>query len=205
MPFSLAPLPYASDALEPLISKETLAFHHGKHHAAYVAKLNELTAGTPLESKSIEDIVRARAEVAPGVFNSAAQTWNHDFYWKSLAPPKDGSYGLPTGAVTARIDDSFGSFDAFKKEFSAAAAGHFGSGWAWLVLDRASGKLRVVQTHDAGSALEDPNLHPILTCDVWEHAYYIDYRNARAAYIDAWWKLANWDFAEEQLLSAAKV
>ena len=191
MAFTLPELPYALDALAPHISKETLEFHHGKHHAGYVAKLNAaVESDGALAGKSLEDLITSQKG---GVFNNAAQIYNHSFYWKCLSP-KGG--GEPSGAIAKAIDESFGSFAAFKEQFSAAAGGHFGSGWAWLVQD--GGKLAIVATHDAGCPLTDGK-KPVLTCDVWEHAYYIDYRNARPSYIAAWWNLVNWDFANENL------
>ncbi|MCB9693026.1 MAG: superoxide dismutase [Alphaproteobacteria bacterium] len=192
MTHELPALPYASDALEPHISAETLSFHHGKHHAAYVSKLNAAVDATPaLQGKSLEELVKT---TSGGVFNNAAQTWNHTFYWHSMSPTGGGE---PTGAIKAAIDRDFGSFAKFKEAFTNEAATHFGSGWAWLVKNGA-GKLEIVSTHDAGCPLTDGKT-PILTCDVWEHAYYVDRRNARPAYIDAWWALVNWDFANENL------
>ncbi|MGH8370598.1 MAG: superoxide dismutase [Gammaproteobacteria bacterium] len=183
----LPELPYAMDALAPHISKETLEFHYGKHHKAYVDKLNSLIPGTEFENAGLEDIVKKAKGV---MFNQAAQIWNHTFYWHSLSP-KGGSE--PSGKLADAIKQSFGSFDAFKKEFSDKAAGQFGSGWAWLV-KKTDGKLAVVQTGNADTPLTGSD-KPLLTCDVWEHAYYIDYRNARPKYIEAWWKLVNWEFA----------
>ncbi len=191
MPFTLPELPYALDALAPHISQETLQFHHGKHHAGYVAKLNAAVEGdAALAGKSLEDLITSQSG---GVFNNAAQIYNHSFYWQCLSP-KGG--GEPSGAIAKAIDGSFGSFSAFKEKLSAVAGGHFGSGWAWLVKD--GDKLAVVDTHDAGCPLTQ-GLKPILTCDVWEHAYYIDYRNARPKYIEAWWNLVSWDFANANL------
>eukprot|EP00002_Diphylleia_rotans_P008755 TRINITY_DN18743_c0_g1_i1.p1 TRINITY_DN18743_c0_g1~~TRINITY_DN18743_c0_g1_i1.p1 ORF type:complete len:197 (-),score=22.80 TRINITY_DN18743_c0_g1_i1:290-880(-) len=188
----LPPLPYARDALAPHISAETLDFHYGKHHQTYVTNLNKLVDGTDLAAKSLEDLVKT---AAPGpVFNNAAQIWNHTFYWNSLKP---NGGGQPTGALLEAIVADFGSYEAFKEKFSAAATTHFGSGWAWLVRN-ASGKLEVVSTHDAGCPLRD-NATPALVVDVWEHAYYIDYRNARANYLNAWWSLVNWEFAAKNL------
>jgi superoxide dismutase, Fe-Mn family len=191
MAFELPELPYAMDALAPHVSKETLEYHYGKHHNAYVTKLNAAVPGSEFEGKSLEDIVMT---AEGGVFNNAAQVWNHTFYWHSLSPNGGGE---PTGAIKAKIEADFGSFDAFKDAFTNAAATHFGSGWAWLVLN-AEGKLEVTSTHDAGCPVRE-GLKPILTCDVWEHAYYVDYRNARPKYIDAWWSLVNWDFANANL------
>lgn len=192
MAHTLPDLPYSKDALAPHISNETLEFHYGKHHAGYVAKLNAaVEKDSSLAGKSLEDLIRSQSG---GVFNNAAQIWNHTFYWNSLSP-KGG--GEPSGAIADAINKAFGSFGDFKNEFSAAAGGHFGSGWAWLVKDD-GGNLAIVDTHDAGNPLT-AGKSPILTCDVWEHAYYIDYRNARPSYIEAWWNLVNWDFANKNL------
>lgn len=189
MAFTLPELPYSKDALAPHISAETLDFHHGKHHAAYVTNLNKFVEqDASLSGKSLEDIIRT----AKGpVFNNAAQVWNHTFYWNSMRP---GGGGEPTGKVKAAIDKSFGSFSAFKEQFSAKATGHFASGWAWLVKD--GDGVAIIDTHDAGCPLTMDKT-ALLTCDVWEHAYYVDYRNARAKYIEAWWNLVNWDFANK--------
>ncbi|PIP01609.1 MAG: superoxide dismutase [Fe] [Zetaproteobacteria bacterium CG12_big_fil_rev_8_21_14_0_65_54_13] len=186
MKFELSPLPYARDALAPLISQETLDYHYGKHHNSYVTNLNNLIVGTIFEESTLDEIIVK----ADGVlFNNAAQVWNHSFYWRCLSP--DGG-GEPAGELLAAIDAAFGSFDAFKQQFSASAAGNFGSGWTWLVKQKGD-ELAIINTANAGNPLTD-ELTPLLTCDVWEHAYYIDYRNARPAYIEAFWKLANWDF-----------
>lgn len=192
MTIQLPELPYAQDALSPHISAETLEFHHGKHHATYVTKLNDAIKGTDLEGKDLVEIVRA---ASGGTFNNAAQVWNHTFYWHSLSPTGGGE---PTGAIKDAIDAKFGSFDKFKEEFAASAVGNFGSGWTWLVKD-ASGALAIVNTDDAETPLTDTSVTPILTLDVWEHAYYIDYRNARPKYIEAYWNLVNWDFANANL------
>ena len=191
MPFTLPELPYPKNALAPHISQETLEFHHGKHHNAYVTKLNELTAGKDLANKSLDELVRT---TEGPTFNQAAQIWNHTFYWHSMRPSGGGE---PTGAVALAIKRDFGSFGDFKEKMTAAAIGHFGSGWAWLVKD-AAGKLEIVQTHDAGCPLTLGKT-PLLTCDVWEHAYYVDYRNARAKYVESWWNLVNWDHANKNL------
>lgn len=191
MAFELPELPFAKDALDPHISARTLDFHHGKHHNAYVTKLNAMTEGTDKASKSLEDLIKSETG---GLFNQAAQTWNHTFYWHSLSPSGGGE---PTGPIADAIKSDLGGFAAFKEKFSAEAAGHFGSGWAWLVRNQ-SGKLEVVSTHDAGNPMTDGHT-PILTCDVWEHAYYLDYQNARPKYIDAWWNLVNWEFANQNL------
>jgi len=187
MSFELPALPYAKNALAPHISEETLEYHYGKHHQAYVTNLNNLTAGSDLASKSLEELIRTQKG---GIFNNAAQVWNHTFYWNSLSPQGGGE---PTGNLATAINASFGSFAAFKEQFSKAAVGQFGSGWAWLVKD-ASGKLSIEATSNADCPLQTGKT-AILTCDVWEHAYYIDYRNARAKYVEAFWNLVNWDFA----------
>ncbi len=192
MAFSLPSLPYAKNALAPSISEETLEYHHGKHHQAYVTNLNNLTEGNPLQHKSLEEIITSESGA---IFNNAAQIWNHTFYWHSMAPKAGGA---PHGKIADAIIDSFGTFQAFKEQFSKAAAGQFGSGWAWLVREQNNGRLFIETTSNAGCPLTEGN-EPILTCDVWEHAYYIDYRNARAKYIEAWWDLVNWDFANSRL------
>ena len=187
MQHELPALPYAMDALQPHISKETLEFHYGKHHQAYVTNLNNLVKGTEFENMSLEDIIR---KSKAGIFNNAAQIWNHTFYWHSLSP-KGG--GKPTGALAKAIDAKFGSFDEFKKQFSAAAVGTFGSGWAWLVKNT-DGTVAIESTSNAATPLTTDK-KPLLTCDVWEHAYYIDYRNRRPDYVGAFWNLVNWEFA----------
>ncbi len=188
MAIELPPLPYADTALAPHISKETLEFHYGKHHRAYVTKLNELIANTPLEGKSLEDIVR---NSSGPTFNNAAQVWNHTFYWHSMKP---NGGGKPTGAIAQAINESFGSYDDFRKQFADAGATQFGSGWAWLVKD--GGKLKVVKTPNAETPLTT-SAKPLLTMDVWEHAYYIDYRNLRPKFVETFLdKLVNWKFAE---------
>ena len=186
-PFELPALPYALDALVPHISKETLEYHYGKHHMTYVTNLNNLVKDTEFANKSLEDIIMT----AKGpIFNNAAQIWNHTFYWHSMSP---NGGGKPTGKLLAAIERDFGSFDKFKEDFSKITIGTFGSGWGWLVKD-ADGKLSVVSTSNAGTPLTEGKT-PLLTCDVWEHAYYIDYRNLRAKYVDAFWALVNWEFA----------
>jgi Fe-Mn family superoxide dismutase len=187
----LPPLPYAPDALAPYISAETLEFHYGKHHATYVTNLNNLIAGTEFENLSLEEIVKRSSG---GIFNNAAQVWNHTFYWNGLKP---NGGGAPTGAIAAAIDAAFGSFDQFREDFTKCAVTTFGSGWAWLVKN-ADGSLALVSTSNAGCPLTAGQT-PILTCDVWEHAYYIDYRNARPKYLEAFWNLVNWDFASANL------
>jgi Fe-Mn family superoxide dismutase len=185
----LPPLPYAMNALAPAISEETLQYHYGKHHAAYVTNLNKLIPGTPFEALSLEEIVR---KSEGGVFNNAAQVWNHTFYWNCLGP---GRGGEPTGAIGQAIQQAFGSFAAFKERFSQAAVGQFGSGWAWLVRTP-DGGVSIESTGNAATPLRDGR-KPLLTCDVWEHAYYIDYRNARPNYVNAFWSLVNWDFVNQ--------
>jgi Fe-Mn family superoxide dismutase len=191
MQHQLPPLPYALDALQPHISKETLEFHYGKHHAAYVTNLNNLIKGTEFENASLEDIIK---KSSGGVFNNAAQVWNHTFYWSSLAP-KGG--GQPSGAVAAAISKKWGSFDAFKEAFTKSAIGNFGSGWTWLV-KKPDGSVDIVNTSNAATPLTGAD-KPVLTCDVWEHAYYIDYRNRRPDYLGAFWNLVNWEFAAKNL------
>ncbi|MHC4815296.1 MAG: superoxide dismutase [Planctomycetota bacterium] len=191
MTFELPLLPYSKDGLSPHLSVETLDFHHGKHHQAYVTNLNNLVRGTEWESKSLEEIIRT---AEGGMFNNGAQVWNHTFYWNSINP-KGG--GEPTGAVLEAISAAFGSSVGFKEQFTKAAVSHFGSGWAWLVKD-AAGKLSIETTPNAGCPLRDGKT-PLLTCDLWEHAYYIDYRNARPKYVEAFWKLVNWEFAAGNL------
>ena len=175
------------DALQPHISKETLEFHYGKHHQTYVTNLNNLVKGTEFETQSLEDIIK---KSSGGVFNNAAQIWNHTFYWNSLSP-KGG--GEPKGALADAINKKFGSFAAFKEAFAKSAAGNFGSGWTWLVKAR-DGSVDIANTSNAATPLTGDD-KPLLTCDVWEHAYYIDYRNARPKYVEAFWNLVNWDFA----------
>ena len=187
MEHTLPPLPYAHDALAPHISKETLEFHHDKHHQTYVTNLNNLIKGTEHENKSLEEIVKSSSG---GVFNNAAQVWNHTFYWECLGP---NAGGAPAGALGDAINAKWGSFDKFKEEFTKTAVGTFGSGWAWLV-KKADGSLDLVSTSNAATPLTT-DAKPLLTCDVWEHAYYIDYRNARPKYVEAFWNVVNWDFA----------
>ncbi|MBP0627577.1 MULTISPECIES: superoxide dismutase [Fe] [unclassified Cupriavidus] len=187
MEHKLPPLPYAHDALAPHISKETLEFHHDKHHQTYVTNLNNLIKGTEFENATLEEIVK---KSSGGIFNNAAQVWNHTFYWDSLKP---NGGGQPTGALADAINAKWGSFDKFKEEFTKVAVGTFGSGWAWLV-KKADGSLDLVSTSNAATPLTT-DATPLLTCDVWEHAYYIDYRNARPKYVEAFWNVVNWDFA----------
>jgi len=196
----LPPLPYAQDALAPVISAQTLSFHYGKHHKAYVDNLNKLVAGTELSEAPLEQVIAAVAGKPDkvGIFNNAAQTWNHTFFWNSLKPKGGG--GVPAGAVAKAIDAAFGSFENFKKEFSNAAMTQFGSGWAWLVADK--GALRVVKTGNADTPLT-MGLTPLLTIDVWEHAYYLDYQNRRADFVAAVIdKLLDWEFANANLARA---
>jgi Fe-Mn family superoxide dismutase len=187
MEHSLPPLPYPMDALAPHISKETLEFHYGKHHQAYVTNLNNLIKGTEFENMGLEDIVK---KSSGGIFNNAAQVWNHTFYWNSLAP-KGG--GTPAGPLGDAINKKWGSYDAFTEAFTKSAVGNFGSGWTWLV-KKTDGSVDIANTSNAGSPLTGAD-KPLLTCDVWEHAYYIDYRNRRPDYVGAFWKLVNWEFA----------
>jgi len=186
MSFELPPLPYEKDALEPHISKETIEFHYGKHHQTYVTNLNNLVPGTEFEGKSLEAIIKSSSG---GVFNNAAQIWNHTFYWHCLSPNGGGE---PTGALAKAINDTFGSFAAFKDQFSKTAITTFGSGWAWLVKN-SDGSLALTSTSNAGTPMAQGQV-ALLTCDVWEHAYYIDFRNARPKYVEAFWSLVNWDF-----------
>ena len=187
MAIELPALPYSRDALQPHISEETIDFHYGKHHKSYVDKLNGQIEGTDIADQSLEDIVRG---ADGGVFNNAAQIWNHTFYWNCLSPAGGGE---PGGALADAITSSFGSFDAFKEQFTNSAVTNFGSGWTWLVKIGDS-SLAIVNTGNADTPLTDDSVTPLLTVDVWEHAYYIDYRNARPAYMDAFWALVNWDF-----------
>jgi Fe-Mn family superoxide dismutase len=199
MAFELPNLPYAKDALEPHISAQTFDFHHGKHHKAYVDKTNELIAGSDLEGKSLEAVIQSAADAKnQGLYNQSAQIWNHTFFWNSMAP---NGGGTPSGAVAELIDSSFGSYEEFAKQFKAAGAGRFGSGWVWLVAE--GGKAKIVATLNADTPLTTPGQTPLLTCDVWEHAYYLDYQNRRpdflAAFLD---KLVNWEFANANLAKA---
>ncbi len=200
MAITLPDLPYARTALAPHISEQTLDFHYGKHHQAYVDNLNKMIDGTPHGDASLEEIIRDSAADAgkAGVFNNSAQVWNHTFYWHSMKP---NGGGAPTGDVAKAIDDAFGSYDKFKDEFAAAGATQFGSGWAWLVAK--DGKLEVRKTPNAETPLTDAGVTPLLTMDVWEHAYYLDFQNKRPAYIESFLdNLVNWDFANENLKAA---
>ena len=189
MAFTLPALPFEKNALEPHISAETLEFHYGKHHQTYVDKLNGLVTGTDLENKSLEEIIRSSEG---GVFNNAAQIWNHTFYWNSLSPNGGGE---PTGALADAINAKWGSFADFKAALNDKAVNNFGSSWTWLV-KTADGSLDIVNTSNAATPLTDASLTPLLTVDLWEHAYYIDYRNLRPKYMEAFYALANWDFAQ---------
>lgn len=191
MSFELPKLPYTLDALEPHISKETLEYHYGKHHQTYVTNLNNLVKGTDLENKSLEELIKT---TEGGIFNNAAQVWNHTFYWNCLAP---NAGGAPTGKIAEAINKAFGSFEEFKKQFNDAAAKNFGSGWTWLV-KKADGSLAIVNTSNAATPVSGED-KPLLTVDVWEHAYYIDYRNARVKYLEEFWALVNWSFVEANL------
>ena len=191
MAFELPPLPWAEDALEPVTSARTIGFHYGKHHRAYVDNLNKLVAGTDLEGRSLEEVIGAVAgdPAKAGVFNNAAQVWNHSFFWQSMKP---GGGGAPSGALADKIDATFGGLPAFVEQFKAAAVGRFGSGWAWLVDD--AGTLKIVTTPNA--EMPAPPVKPLLTCDVWEHAYYLDFQNRRPDFVQAFWdSLVDWDFA----------
>ena len=188
----LPKLPYANDALAPNISAETIEYHYGKHHKTYVDNINRLIQGTEFANSSLEDIIKKAP--AGGIFNNAAQVWNHTFYWNGLSP-KGG--GEPKGAVADAIIKNFGSLKDFQDKFAAAAVGQFGSGWAWLV-KTPDGKLAIETTSNAGTPLKDGKT-ALLTCDVWEHAYYIDYRNARAKYVESFWKIVNWEFVAANL------
>ncbi|HHT0594734.1 TPA: superoxide dismutase [Fe] [Legionella anisa] len=191
MTFTLPELPYAKNALEPHISSETLEYHYGKHHQTYVNNLNKLIPGTEFESMNLEEIIK---KSKGGMFNNAAQVWNHTFYWHCLSPNGGGE---PQGKLADAISKHFGSFSEFKEQFTQTAISTFGSGWAWLVQDK-TGALKIISTSNAGTPMTE-DLHALLTCDVWEHAYYIDYRNARPDYISAFWKLVNWDFATSNM------
>ncbi len=192
MTHKLPELQFAMDALQPHISKETLEYHYGKHHNAYVTNLNNLIPGTEFEDLSLEDIIKKAP--AGGIFNNAAQVWNHSFYWNCLSP-NGGSE--PSGKLLEAINKSFGSFDEFKAKFTKLAVTNFGSGWTWLVKN-SDGSLDIINTSNAGTALTSGKT-ALLTCDVWEHAYYVDYRNARPQYVEAFWNLVNWNFVAGNL------
>lgn len=188
--FNLPELPFAKNALEPHISERTLEFHYGKHHQTYVKTLNTLIEGTEFENKTLEEIIKSSDG---GIFNNAAQVWNHTFYWNCLAPNHKPA---PEGSLKKAIEEAFGSFENFKEEFTKKSVGLFGSGWCWLVKDSA-GKLSIVQQSNAGNPMTK-GLTPIMVCDVWEHAYYLDKQNARPKYMESYWELVNWDFIEKQ-------
>ncbi len=191
MAIELPALPFAREALEPHVSGETIDFHYGKHHKTYVDNLNKMISGTELDSLTLEEIVR-KAEGA--MFNNAAQVWNHTFYWNCLSPEGGGK---PSGALAKAMDEAFGTYDAFVEQFTKTAIGTFGSGWAWLV-QRTDGTLAIISTSNAATPLTGED-KALMTCDVWEHAYYIDYRNARPKYLEAFWKLVNWEFVAAQM------
>lgn len=199
MAFELPSLPYAQDALEPHYSANTLSFHHGKHHNAYVTKANELVAGSDLEGKSVEEVMAAAKSAGnQGLYNQVAQIWNHTFFWHSMAP---NGGGAPSGAIADAITGAFGSYEDFVAAFKAKAVGNFGSGWTWLVSK--GGKLEIINTDDAESALSHDGVTPILTVDVWEHAYYLDYQNRRPDFVQSFFdNLVNWDFANANLAKA---
>jgi len=191
MTFTLPVLPYDKKALEPYISAETLEYHYGKHHQAYVDNLNKLIVGTEFADSKLTDIIK---KAKGGIFNNAAQVWNHTFYWNCLSPASKE----PSGNLITLLNKSFGSFDNFKELFTKAAMSHFGSGWAWLL--QKDGILEIVSTSNADNPIVAGKI-PLLTCDVWEHAYYIDYRNARAKYLEAFWKIVNWEFVEKNIIN----
>lgn len=190
MAYELPSLPFDKGALAPHISEETLEYHYGKHHKTYVDKLNGLVPGTEFEGKPLEDVIRTSTG---GIFNNAAQIWNHTFYWHCLSPNGGGE---ATGSIADAITKAFGSFEKFKEEFTTSAINNFGSSWTWLV-KKADGNVAIVNTSNAGTPLTDDSVTPLLTVDLWEHAYYIDYRNARPKYMEAFWSLVNWDFVEQ--------
>jgi Fe-Mn family superoxide dismutase len=189
MEHTLPPLPYAKDALQPTMSAETLEYHYGKHHQAYVTNLNNLIKGTEFENMPLEEIIK---KSQGGVFNNSAQVWNHTFFWNCMKP---NGGGAPTGPVADAINAKWGSFDKFKEEFQKSAVGNFGSGWTWLV-KKTDGTVDIVNTSNAGTPLTTDN-KALLTVDVWEHAYYIDYRNARPKFVESWWNIVNWDFVNQ--------
>ncbi|MGE6099022.1 superoxide dismutase [Fe] [Aeromonas salmonicida] len=192
MAFELPALPYAINALEPHISQETLEYHHGKHHNTYVVNLNNLVPGTEFEGKSLEEIIKTSTG---GIFNNAAQIWNHTFYWHCLSPNGGNE---PNGALADAINKAFGSFAEFKDAFTKSAIGNFGSSWTWLV-KKADGSLAIVNTSNAGCPLTEAGTTPLLTVDLWEHAYYIDFRNLRPKYMETFWTLVNWEFVAKNL------
>ena len=193
MAFELMPLPYDGEALAPAISAETLSYHHGKHHKAYIDKTNAAIEGTDHEGKPLEDIISSARGSDQGLFNNSGQSWNHGFYWHSLAPSSNG----PSGDLASKIDEAFGSLDELKKQLASRGAGHFASGWVWLA--EKGGKLSIEDTHDADT-LADQGFNPLLTIDLWEHAYYLDHQNARPSYLEAVVENhLNWDFAADNL------
>lgn len=194
MLIQLPSLPYPMQALEPYISKETLEYHHGKHHKAYVDNLNKLITGTPFEQKDLAEIVLSASDA---MFNNAAQAYNHAFYWNCLAP---NAGGVPEDGLLQAIQATFGNFDNFKEKFSASCISLFGSGWTWLVKDQ-TGNLAIVNTSNANTPIKEGKI-PLLTCDVWEHAYYIDYRNMRAKYVESFWRIVNWSFVQKNWSSS---
>ncbi|MDB6096044.1 MAG: superoxide dismutase [Francisellaceae bacterium] len=194
MHFELPPLPYPKNALEPYISAETLDFHHGKHHQTYVTNLNNLIEGTQLTNLSLEAIIK---QSTGPIFNNAAQVWNHTFYWHCLSPLKT----QPSEVLLKSINQHFGSFEVFCEQFTKLALTTFGSGWAWLIKN-SKGELELISTSNAATPLSNDTQKPLLTCDVWEHAYYVDYRNARAKYLEAFWKIVNWDFVSNNFIES---
>jgi superoxide dismutase, Fe-Mn family len=197
MEHRLPELPWSRDALDPVISEETIEYHYGKHHATYVANLNKLIAGTPFENADLDDIVK-RSDKDSGIYNNACQHWNHTMYWQSLTPKG----GEPQGELRSAIERDFGSFEAFKEQFTQKATTLFGSGWTWLVQD--GDKLDIVNTSNADNPMRDGK-NVLLVTDVWEHAYYIDYRNVRAKFVEGFWQLANWDFAQQRMKQPSSV
>lgn len=200
--FQLTPLPFSETALEPLMSRDTLNTHHGKHHAGYIKKTNAALAEKPNAPSRLEDVVRlAHREKDQKLFNNAAQAWNHGFFWQSLSPEGGGA---PQGDLARAIEQAFGSYEAFREEAKSKGEGHFASGWLWLVFDGA-GKLALQDLHDAQTPIVDPAVTPLFTCDLWEHAYYLDYKNERGKFLDGFFdKLVNWRFAESQYAAARK-
>lgn len=199
MSFELPELPYPMDGLAPYISEETLQFHYGKHHRAYVNKLNALAADTEYADMDLEEVIR---NSDGAIFNNAAQIWNHTFYWDGMAPNPNGDDNAPVGDLAAAIDKTFDSFDAFKDAFTAKATSLFGSGWTWLVLNKQN-KLEIINTQNAETPISNPDLTPILTCDVWEHAYYLDTQNLRPKYVANFWELVNWEACDKRFCKEA--